>query len=786
MAESDHVAKHTPGSANKPLSDMDGLPGLLKSDSEKSHSDESAAQKHEAVSQIEPENDLPAGAFFKQEELNDTVSQSVESGLGVIALGSMVPPETNLSNLPPHSLDQPQVWSSNDEAFNTEAAIPSSTEPYPTLQDETLSQTPEATPTSTGADDNETLSEFAENVIFGLNQAGLTDHLDAPSQQTSQVDASDERRDDLETFFAGWDGFDTPPEPVSSGDIVGTVAQTPTEQEPIMADEDAPQVEASSHAFVGPQPRQSMRFEDDLSTKHDALADAVQAALLSIYGGEEGAGASGTAGHSVPNELMGFGATIRDPGIHNQSQSAVIDDGRSPQDVILSYFNYTSETSDATSPAQVGSTFETVDQPVAQPFRQSSNSVPNPTPDNKYGLTSEAQVVPKPQPQSANKTAAYEGPAAFSVPAEVSRPPLRSGRDNGRLLGAAGIGLIGGIAIAATLAVFLINSYGPATPPEGQSANLRPLTAGRTSSLRDERTSAARSTVAAKPVSPELSNQGELVVGDATGEAGQPVPLVIGVKSKQAAELTVVSITGVPDGSRLNAGVDAGGGNWLLPPRRLAGLTLNTPNDTRPEVQLEAQLLDSNVRTPLSEKKKFTIRLANTTPVQSVDALRQSLVSATEGVNSTQSENDRSQAVGSANPQMQGRSPENSANISPTPPSTRTASVTESPSTDIQANVRLAPQAEIEDLIREGNKKMRDGDIIMARDLYQRAVNLGDSDAALAMGRSFDPIYFERLIKKNAEPDPGKAFEWYKQAMDRGASQTARMRMDNLKQYLNR
>ena len=80
---------------------------------------------------------------------------------------------------------------------------------------------------------------------------------------------------------------------------------------------------------------------------------------------------------------------------------------------------------------------------------------------------------------------------------------------------------------------------------------------------------------------------------------------------------------------------------------------------------------------------------------------------------------------------------------------------------------------------------MREGDILEARQLYQKAVALGDPEAALAMGRSFDPIYFARIDKKNAEPDAAKAFDWYRKAMDGGANQTAKVRIDNLKHFLN-
>jgi TPR repeat protein len=96
-----------------------------------------------------------------------------------------------------------------------------------------------------------------------------------------------------------------------------------------------------------------------------------------------------------------------------------------------------------------------------------------------------------------------------------------------------------------------------------------------------------------------------------------------------------------------------------------------------------------------------------------------------------------------------------------------------------------APRTEIEDLIRDGNKRMKEGDILEARRLYQKAFALGDPEAALAMGRSYDPIYFARIDKKNAEPDAAKAFDWYRKAMDGGASQTAKVRIENLKHFLN-
>ena len=101
-----------------------------------------------------------------------------------------------------------------------------------------------------------------------------------------------------------------------------------------------------------------------------------------------------------------------------------------------------------------------------------------------------------------------------------------------------------------------------------------------------------------------------IAASDVLVMSGQPSPLAIKVKPEQANEKTLISLTGIPEGARLNAGVDAGGGNWLLPPRRLDGLTINVPAGTPDTALLTVQVLDSNIRTPLSEKKQFSIRVS--------------------------------------------------------------------------------------------------------------------------------------------------------------------------------
>ncbi len=102
------------------------------------------------------------------------------------------------------------------------------------------------------------------------------------------------------------------------------------------------------------------------------------------------------------------------------------------------------------------------------------------------------------------------------------------------------------------------------------------------------------------------------------------------------------------------------------------------------------------------------------------------------------------------------------------------------------AKAKYVPRPEAEDLIRKGNKRMREGDILGARQSYQEAFAFDKAAAALVMGRSYDPIYFTRIVGRNAEPEPAKAFEWYLRAKDAGAVQTAMVRIADLKHFMSR
>ena len=577
--------------------------------------------------------------------------------------------------------------------------------------------------------------------------------------------------------------------------------------------------------------------------KHDELADAVESALRSVYGDQPAKpagkvfqkpaiaeeksspslvwnkGSNAPSDNLTPQEVIFnyFDYNPEDQDHQSAAQEEPESDGLTPQEVILNYFDYPSSPSgQGNQGTQNGNGYSRAGMPSSRDREEPIALRPGPEPVVALRRAPQPEERPvyrqewvpeqPPQPQQ------YSGPPSFPVPgpalASQSKTAQTAAQESSRLLGAAAIGLMGGIAIAASLAAFLIYGPHPAAVEIPGIGNLRldhdEQGYGRT--LPEEAAREPARTRARAPV--EMSS--EILAADAVAIPGQPTPLAITIRSPQPAEKMLVSIAGVPEGARLSAGVDTGGGNWLVAPRRLNGLTINLPAGSFDVVSLEAQLLDSNARTPLSAKGTFAIRTGqpdggssaaysqNAPQSAPAYAVRQPQPSSASYPFTTQILSQPA-PVGMAG--VQPAAPDTSYRapvVAPPPPPQRQASLLPQAALAPQATVtppapftqtlgarRATPRPEVEDLIREGNKRMREGDIVEARQFYQRAVAFGDAEAALAMGRSFDPIYFARIEKKNADPDAAKAFDWYKRAMDAGASQTAMVRIENLKHFLN-
>lgn len=91
-------------------------------------------------------------------------------------------------------------------------------------------------------------------------------------------------------------------------------------------------------------------------------------------------------------------------------------------------------------------------------------------------------------------------------------------------------------------------------------------------------------------------------------------------------------------------------------------------------------------------------------------------------------------------------------------------------------------------LIGEGHELMAAGDVIEARVLFTRVLSSGSAEAALALGRSFDPKHLAGIRESNAKPDSLAARRWYEEWYRRSVEQgliSPNVRLERLLQAMN-
>jgi TPR repeat protein len=86
---------------------------------------------------------------------------------------------------------------------------------------------------------------------------------------------------------------------------------------------------------------------------------------------------------------------------------------------------------------------------------------------------------------------------------------------------------------------------------------------------------------------------------------------------------------------------------------------------------------------------------------------------------------------------------------------------------------RSAPPAEVARVVDRGDQVLVTGDIAAARLLYGWAASTGDARAALALGKTHDPLYLALLRARGPWADREMAIEWYAIAAARGSREAA-------------
>jgi hypothetical protein len=88
--------------------------------------------------------------------------------------------------------------------------------------------------------------------------------------------------------------------------------------------------------------------------------------------------------------------------------------------------------------------------------------------------------------------------------------------------------------------------------------------------------------------------------------------------------------------------------------------------------------------------------------------------------------------------------------------------------------VRTLDPEEIKLLVKQGDQFVAAGDMVTARVVFQRAAEAGDANAAMALAATYDPAMLAKLGVVGVIGDVEKARTWYQKAENLGASEATR------------
>jgi hypothetical protein len=88
--------------------------------------------------------------------------------------------------------------------------------------------------------------------------------------------------------------------------------------------------------------------------------------------------------------------------------------------------------------------------------------------------------------------------------------------------------------------------------------------------------------------------------------------------------------------------------------------------------------------------------------------------------------------------------------------------------------IRALDPEEIKLLTRQGEQLAATGDLVTARILFQRAAEVGDATAAMALGATYDPNVLAKLGVAGMAADVEKARSWYRKAQSQGSAEATR------------
>ncbi len=226
-----------------------------------------------------------------------------------------------------------------------------------------------------------------------------------------------------------------------------------------------------------------------------------------------------------------------------------------------------------------------------------------------------------------------------------------------------------------------------------------------------------------------------LDVSDVTGTLNSMIPLALNAEPAFEDQKLAIKISGLPASAYLSAGKKLPDNTWLVNDGEENDINLFVPQSDTAKFDISVAAIETNTGELAAPVKEMTV-----------------------AIDDVGLEDEPALQITPAN-----APPENGTVVKI---NAEEATAVVPP----KAIVPIEPvlSAEVAGLLQKGDILMKTGDLIIARQFYSRAFQLGAAAGAMGVAKTYDPAVFAELKVQGITPDAAKAEEWYGKARAAG------------------
>ena len=245
--------------------------------------------------------------------------------------------------------------------------------------------------------------------------------------------------------------------------------------------------------------------------------------------------------------------------------------------------------------------------------------------------------------------------------------------------------------------------------------------------------STGQTTISKKPIA-----IASLDVSDVTGTLNSMIPLALNAEPAFENQELAIKISGLPASAYLTAGKKISDNTWILKDGEENDINLYVPQSDTAKFDISIAAIETSTGELAAPVKEMTVAIDD---MKIVDEPALQITPA------------------SAPPETALKvktQPENAVAV-PAPASFQP--------------IKPALSAEVTGLLGKGDMLMKTGDLIIARQFYSRAFQLGAAEGAMGVAKTYDPAVFAEMKVQGITPDAAKAAEWYEKAKAAGVTE---------------